>query len=692
MLPFIRALPANSFLFLFIVTSSLVFPALSAQASEILTVGAGSGEYNVVPHLQLLIDPDRDWTIEDVSSAPLDRDFVSNTKNWLSLGFTRAAVWIRFSVANKGAESSEKWILVLDVPSIEHADLYVPGKEGTFDLLPGGKAVPLSGKVLIARTHAYPLILEPGTIKTCYMRLSSETALVVDLHLSTPETYLAREQRDLYLFLLFAGAFLTIAISNLMVFVSTRDRNYLYLGCFIASLGFFMASNFGLASLFLWPESPGIGKLASPFFGALCVLWGLVFTRRFVDSKKNMPRLDHLFRGMIFVAFGLTVLTFLHSYAANVLVGILAFFAFSLALYSSVLRMRDRYEAARPFFFVMIFSMLGGLLFLLMAFGFLGMSLLTFGMGPLAFLGGILLLIMALGTRLSTLQSNYLQVFNSVNDAIFIYSPDTDEVLDVNQRACELFGDTREGLLNRGIRVLIGSAQASEPKGEAWRWVREPGPKEPFLHVEQMQKREGGIFWGEVNLIQATLGRRKCVLGVMRDVTERKRMQDELLQGEKLESLRILAGGIAHDFNNILTAILSNISMARIYGNLEDDIAGMLDDAEKASIRAKNLTNRLLTFTRGGAPVRKTIALESLIKETAEFALSGSQARCEFSIPDDLWAVEADEGQIAQVIQNLVINADQAMLSGGTMKICAENVQAEKEEASSIQMRELRRF
>jgi CheY-like chemotaxis protein len=139
----------------------------------------------------------------------------------------------------------------------------------------------------------------------------------------------------------------------------------------------------------------------------------------------------------------------------------------------------------------------------------------------------------------------------------------------------------------------------------------------------------------------------------------------------------VLAGGIAHDFNNILTAISTNISMAKVYGDLEPDIAEMLGDAERASVRARNLTQQLLSFSRGGAPVRKTIALPRTLQEHAEFALSGSNVKCEYSIEKDLWQVEADEGQVGQVVHNLVINAVQAMPEGGAIRVRAENVRAE---------------
>jgi PAS domain S-box-containing protein len=164
------------------------------------------------------------------------------------------------------------------------------------------------------------------------------------------------------------------------------------------------------------------------------------------------------------------------------------------------------------------------------------------------------------------------------------------------------------------------------------------------------------------------------VILVFRDMTEERRAEQELLRAEKMESVGVLAGGIAHDFNNILTLILGNISLAKTVTDAESKAFELLSHAEKACWRARDLTQQLLTFAKGGAPVRKTITLSSIIRDATAFALSGSNVRCDFSIPEGLWPVEADEGQISQVINNLVINADQAMPSGGLIRISAENV------------------
>ncbi|MGD2248133.1 MAG: ATP-binding protein [Candidatus Methanofastidiosia archaeon] len=163
---------------------------------------------------------------------------------------------------------------------------------------------------------------------------------------------------------------------------------------------------------------------------------------------------------------------------------------------------------------------------------------------------------------------------------------------------------------------------------------------------------------------------------VFRDVTEKRKMEDNILRlkAEKMESISILAGGIAHDFNNILTAILGNVTIAKMHSAPDGEVCKLLTEAEKASLRAKDLTQQLLTFSKGGAPVKKPASLVELLQSTAGFALSGSKTRCEFSFADDLSPAEIDAGQISQVINNLIINADQAMPGGGVIVIRAENV------------------
>lgn len=229
-------------------------------------------------------------------------------------------------------------------------------------------------------------------------------------------------------------------------------------------------------------------------------------------------------------------------------------------------------------------------------------------------------------------------------------------------------------------------------------------PKEVHPHMEKIWQKmiaaPGGIRSHNENIKKdgstircdwfntAVIGHDNQVLGglsLVENVTERIRREKELRKLEKLESTGILAGGIAHDFNNILTAILGNLNLALYDPTLPDRTKKLLQGAEKASIRAKSLTQQLLTFAKGGEPIRESTSLGELITDSAEFVLHGTNIRSSFLIPEDLWHASVDRGQISQVIQNIVLNARHAMPGGGEVVIWAENIAPSEDEIGLLQ-------
>jgi len=161
---------------------------------------------------------------------------------------------------------------------------------------------------------------------------------------------------------------------------------------------------------------------------------------------------------------------------------------------------------------------------------------------------------------------------------------------------------------------------------------------------------------------------------VFQDISEKRKTENELLKKERLESTGILAGGIAHDFNNFLTGIMGCISLLKGEIQPETPIHKTLLQIEEASLQAQDLTLQLLTLSKGGAPIKKTTSMVDLLKKSTKFALRGSNVMCKFSIPKNLWTAKVDDSQIAQVLNNLIINADQAMKNGGIINIKAENI------------------
>jgi PAS domain S-box-containing protein len=162
----------------------------------------------------------------------------------------------------------------------------------------------------------------------------------------------------------------------------------------------------------------------------------------------------------------------------------------------------------------------------------------------------------------------------------------------------------------------------------------------------------------------------------LRDITERRRLEEEQLRASKLESIGVLAGGLAHDFNNLLAAMLGNVSLARMLADSPAELLPCLQQTEEAIWRARNLTQQLLTFAKGGAPVARPTSLGPLLRQAVELATHGTPVQPEITLPADLWLAEVDPGQLGQVVQNLVINAVQAMQGSGRVWLVARNVAA----------------
>lgn len=243
--------------------------------------------------------------------------------------------------------------------------------------------------------------------------------------------------------------------------------------------------------------------------------------------------------------------------------------------------------------------------------------------------------------------------------------------------------------LDRGGRITLANAAAGEILGRgagelAGLFAEEivPGYAELLAGVQdtfEMKAPDGTTLWLEMSSSPVTSrdGRLLGSVLVLRDVTARRRREDELARSQKLESLGLLAGGLAHDFNNLLTIILGNVEMAAETATASAAGQPHLQRAGQAAQRARALTDQLLTFARGGAPQRQSLDLAALVDDVALLALSGARHTCTMALDADLWRVDADPGQMSQVVGNILINARQAMPDGGAVVVTGRNVPAD---------------
>jgi PAS domain S-box-containing protein len=273
-------------------------------------------------------------------------------------------------------------------------------------------------------------------------------------------------------------------------------------------------------------------------------------------------------------------------------------------------------------------------------------------------------------------EAKYRQIVDIAPAGIYEVDLTTGKFISVNDLMCEYMGYTKEEFL--GL--------------EYWDVLTEQSLKKAIERYDKIRKGESVPDIAEFELIGKN-GRELCILintkieyengqpvkttTICHDITEKKKLEQELLKAQKLESLGVLAGGIAHDFNNFLSGIMGNISLAKLEADQGEDIFEALDEALRVTSRASALTRQLLVFSKGGAPVKKTASISEVLRDSTVFALRGSKVKCEFNITEGLWPVSVDLGQFSQVIHNLALNAIQAMPQGGTIRLHARNATLE---------------
>ncbi len=256
----------------------------------------------------------------------------------------------------------------------------------------------------------------------------------------------------------------------------------------------------------------------------------------------------------------------------------------------------------------------------------------------------------------------------------FVLLDENGQLIDANPAMCRMSGYSKEELLS----MLINEIELMETKVNAARLLSQIKSASSLLFQAEQKTKAGELVPVEISATYTIMENKGCYFCFIRDISERKKMAEELLKAQKLESLGVLAGGIAHDFNNLLTGIMGYIDLVQKSSVPGDKIQGWLESAKKASSRAQNLTQQLLTFSRGGEPVKRLVQIKELLEESTRFVMSGSNVRCEYHLPENLWVVDADRGQIGQVVQNITLNGVQAMPEGGTFTVSAENFIVDK--------------
>lgn len=268
-------------------------------------------------------------------------------------------------------------------------------------------------------------------------------------------------------------------------------------------------------------------------------------------------------------------------------------------------------------------------------------------------------------------------LMETIPDLLYVLDP-AGMLIKWNSKAEELLGFSRDELAGRHALSFI----AEEDRGEAQAGLEEAylkgtATRELRLLTKDGRKLNHRFSGASIRDSEDTF---VGFIGIGRDITKLKQLEEEMNRAQKLESVSILAGSFASDFNYLITSIRESIHLAIMHADDREMLRENLQKAQRASIRAKDLTKQLLSFSRGGLPKKRLSALGHIIREYTGSALHGSAVKCDFTIPRNIWDAEVDEAQIGQAINALVLNAVEAMPGGGTIAITADNIEVSSDE------------
>lgn len=358
--------------------------------------------------MAVLEDPNRGASIEDVLALEAAGRFVTHHDEVLNAGYSRSAFWLRVDLHYRTEQSGDlaRWWLELAYPPLDHLDLYLPDGQGGYRLAQqSGDALPFSERQIKQRNHLFELYLPPNQPQRIYLRLESQGSIQVPLTLWEPLAYLEEQSAHIYVLAVIYGVLLVMLVYNLFIYLSVRDRSYLYYILYIGSFGLYQVSVNGLGVQYFWPDSPWWANASTPFLIGAAGFFGCQFARSFLHTRQHSPWID----GTLLALMGLGVLTMALSLTSSYALALrlatfLALWFILVVFVAGVVAWYRGMRVARYFMIAWTTFLVGGQINTLMVLGYLPHTFFTMYAGQIGSAIEVALLSLALADRINAMK------------------------------------------------------------------------------------------------------------------------------------------------------------------------------------------------------------------------------------------------------------------------------------------------
>jgi len=687
-----------------------VLAAAPLAAADVLRFDPGMRRASLAPYLSYYRDVTRTLDLLDIRAGSFEERFQPTGGKNPSFGYSDDSFWFRFGIAYPGNDTRQLFI-ELDNPLLDQVEMFYP-VDGGYSSARAGDGMPFGERPVRNRNLVFPVTLKSGT-NTFYFRVNTTNSIAFQVTAWEPAYFYEMDNAEQILLWMYYGLMFGFFLFNFFLMFSIRDMSFFYYALFIAFYVVFRLTYNGLGLQYFWPNSTWWNSNSFPLLITTAITCFFLFTRSFLRTGRLSSLLDRALLSLMALFLLSLPMQAVFGYRVTIVyILVLAAFSVFALFFTGLVSMLKKERESYFYLIAWSFFLVGSLLNILRDLSLVPVNVITTWSQQVGSALTALFLNFGLADRINTMKRI---VTESHDELIRTYAhlDEERELVSITLRSIadavittDLAGNVV--LMNRSAEIITGwsmyegigrrcgdvfnvsSGSAGMSCPQLLDRVKSGGEKLDVEFDVILESRDGSKK--SIAFSMAPIrDRESALLGtviVFRDVTERIRTEKEMLQSSKLKALGTFAGGLAHDFNNILTVIVGNLSLVKQMSSRDKAITDLLADTEKITFRARDLTRQLLTFSRGGDPVKKITDIGKLLRDTSSFILSGSKIRIDFDIQEGLWNAEVDPGQISQVVDNIVLNAMQAMPDGGTLLVSAENVSSDSLNAVRIEIQD----